>query len=104
MPNWEPLLREIHQLKADWAGSLGDRPGQRPPAGDWRVFLLLGGRGAGKTRTAAELVRHWVETGSAHRIGLIGATAADVRDTMIQGPSGSLSCWACAWGCVPRRW
>jgi hypothetical protein len=55
------------------------------------VFLLLGGRGAGKTRTAAELVRHWVETGQARRIGLIGATAADVRDTMIQGPSGILS-------------
>src|SRR5437660_359674 len=67
------------------------RPGQRPPAGDWRVFLLLGGRGAGKTRTAAELVRHWVETGCARRVGLIGATAADVRDTMIQGPSGILS-------------
>jgi hypothetical protein len=49
------------------------RPGQRPPEGDWRVFLLLGGRGAGKTRTAAELVRHWVESGSARRIGLIGA-------------------------------
>src|SRR5262249_42295417 len=41
----------------------------------------------GKTRTAAELVRHWVETGQARRIGLIGATVADVRDTMIQGPS-----------------
>src|SRR5262245_48068626 len=67
------------------------RPGQRPPEGDWRVFLLLGGRGAGKTRTAAELVRHWVETSQARRIGLIGATAADVRDTMIPGPSGILS-------------
>src|SRR5439155_12915332 len=67
------------------------RPGQRPPAGDWRVFLLLGGRGAGKTRTAAELVRAWVETGQARRIGLIGATAADVRDTMIEGPSGILT-------------
>jgi hypothetical protein len=55
------------------------------------VFLLLGGRGAGKTRTAAELVRHWVETGQARRIGLIGATAADVRDTMIEGPSGIVS-------------
>jgi hypothetical protein len=55
------------------------------------VFLLLGGRGAGKTRTAAELVRHWVETGCARRVGLIGATAADVRDTMIQGPSGILT-------------
>jgi hypothetical protein len=67
------------------------RPAQRPPEGDWRIFLLLGGRGAGKTRTAAELVRHWVETRQARRIGLIGATAADVRDTMIQGESGILT-------------
>jgi hypothetical protein len=67
------------------------RPGQRPPADDWRVFLLLGGRGAGKTRTAAELVRHWVESGQARYVGLVGATAADYRDTMILGPSGILS-------------
>jgi phage terminase large subunit-like protein len=55
------------------------------------VFLLLGGRGAGKTRTAAELVRYWVESGQARRVGLIGATAADYRGTMILGPSGILS-------------
>lgn len=67
------------------------RPAQRPPDGDWRTWLLLGGRAAGKTRTAAELVRHWAESGQARRIGLVAPTAADYRDTMIQGPSGILS-------------
>lgn len=67
------------------------RAAQRPPAGDWRTWLLLGGRAAGKTRTAAELVRHWAETGQARRIGLVAPTAADYRDTMIQGPSGILA-------------
>src|SRR5262245_37542321 len=55
------------------------RPGQRPPAGDWRTWLLLMGRGAGKTRAAAEWVRHRVEAGLARRFALVGATAADVR-------------------------
>jgi Terminase large subunit, T4likevirus-type, N-terminal len=67
------------------------RAAQRPPAGDWRTWLLLGGRAAGKTRAAAELVRHWVESGQARRIGLVAPTAADYRDTMIQGPSGLLA-------------
>jgi hypothetical protein len=67
------------------------RAAQRPPEGDWRTWLLLGGRAAGKTRTAAELVRHWAESGEARRIGLVAPTAADYRDTMIQGPSGILT-------------
>ena len=64
---------------------------QRPPAGDWRTWLLLMGRGAGKTRSAAEWVRHRVETGAARRIALVGATAADVRDVMVEGQSGILA-------------
>ena len=60
------------------------RANQRPPAGDWRTWLLLMGRGAGKTRSAAEWVRHRVESGAARRIALVGATAADVRDTMVE--------------------
>jgi hypothetical protein len=66
------------------------RPAQRPPEGDWRTWLLLGGRAAGKTRTAAEWVRDEVRRG-ARRIGLVAPTAADYRDTMIQGPSGLLA-------------
>jgi phage terminase large subunit-like protein len=67
------------------------RDSQRPPAGDWRTWLYLAGRGAGKTRAAAEWVRHRVEAGKASRIALVGPTAADVRDTMVEGPSGLLA-------------
>jgi Terminase large subunit, T4likevirus-type, N-terminal len=67
------------------------RPSQRPPAGDWRTWLVLAGRGFGKTRSAAEWIRHRVETGAAHRVALVGATAADVRDVMVEGPSGILA-------------
>ena len=64
------------------------RPNQRPPAGEWRTWLLLMGRGTGKTRSAAEWVRAEVESGRARRLALVGATAADVRDVMIEGSSG----------------
>jgi phage terminase large subunit-like protein len=67
------------------------RPAQRPPAGDWRTWLLLMGRGAGKTRAAAEWVRLRVESGASRRLALVGPTAADVRDTMVEGDSGILA-------------
>ena len=66
------------------------RPAQLAPAGEWRVWLILAGRGFGKTRSGAEWVRGEVEAGRAGRIALVGATAADVRDTMIEGESGLL--------------
>jgi phage terminase large subunit-like protein len=67
------------------------RAAQRPPGGDWRTWLILAGRGFGKTRTGAEWVRHLVESGAARRIALVGATAGDVRDVMVEGPSGILA-------------
>jgi hypothetical protein len=68
------------------------RSNQRPPSDrTWRTLLALGGRGSGKTRTGAELVRWWAESKQATCIGLIGATSADVRDTMILGESGLLA-------------
>lgn len=67
------------------------RPSQLPPKGDWRVWLLLAGRGFGKTRSGAEFVRARVEAGLASRIALVGPTAADVRDVMIEGDSGLLA-------------
>jgi len=73
---------------ADW--SLWARPAQLAPDGDWRIWLILAGRGFGKTRTGAEWVRQQVENGTARRIALVGATAADVRDTMVEGESGLL--------------
>ncbi len=66
------------------------REKQIAPEGDWRTWLILAGRGFGKTRTGAELVREWA-AGGAKRIALVGATAADVRDVMIEGESGILA-------------
>ncbi len=77
---------------AAWA-----RPEQRLPPGDWDTWLLLAGRGFGKTRTGAEAVRELVETGQARAVALIAPTAADARDVMVLGKSGIVACsppWA----------
>lgn len=60
--------------------------------GDWVVWLILAGRGFGKTRTGAEQVIRWAREDRRARIALVGRTAADVRDTMIEGESGILAC------------
>ena len=72
------------------------RRDQWPPAGDWLVWLLLGGRGAGKTRAGAEWVRAIALglppfAGERCRIALVGETFADVREVMIEGVSGLLA-------------
>ncbi len=64
------------------------RPAQLPPPGDWRIWLLLGGRGSGKTRSAAEWIISEIASGRARSVALVGRTAADVRDVMVEGPSG----------------
>jgi len=61
-----------------------------PPPGDWRTWLILAGRGWGKTRTGAEWVLDRIEDGY-ERIALVGPTAADVRDVMVEGESGLLA-------------
>jgi phage terminase large subunit-like protein len=77
------------KIKYDWAYRA--RPGQLPPSGDWRVWLLLAGRGFGKTRTGAEFVRARVGARTARRIALVAPTAADARDVMVEGESGLLA-------------
>ena len=67
------------------------RQNQTPPNGLWTAWILLAGRGFGKTRTGAEWVRSQVESGCAGRIALVARTPAEIRDTMIQGESGILS-------------
>jgi phage terminase large subunit-like protein len=73
----------------DW--SFWARPDQLEPAGSWRTWLMRSGRGAGKTRAGAETVRNWVERGIYDRVHLVGRTDADVRETMVEGPSGLLT-------------
>lgn len=84
--------REVVRLCFDWDSWA--RPDQRPPEGVWSKWLLMGGRGAGKTRAGAEWVRGAVE-GRAHyapapsgQIALIGETFADAREVMVDGVSG----------------
>jgi phage terminase large subunit-like protein len=97
------LPTEIRHRLADalenswWAKA---RPNQLPPPGEWSTWLLLAGRGFGKTRVLSEMVNHWATTGQCGRIALVAATAADARDVMIEGESGILEC-APSW-CRPH--
>ena len=73
-------------------------PHQLPPKGDWRSWVIMGGRGAGKTRAGAEWVRAQVEgarpldAGRCRRVALVGETIEQVREVMIFGDSGILAC------------
>lgn len=67
------------------------RPNQRPPLGEWRIWLLLAGRGFGKTRTIKEWADHRAKAQAGSRGAIVGATAADVRDILVDGPSGFLA-------------
>lgn len=63
---------------------------QKPPpdVANWRNWLFLGGRGAGKTRAGAEWVRFAVNHCGVGRVALVGPTLTDVREVMIEGVSG----------------
>ncbi|WP_041535847.1 DNA-packaging protein [Parvibaculum lavamentivorans] len=78
--------KEVRLLSDDWR--FWAREDQLAPEGGWTTWLVLGGRGAGKTRAGAEWVAAEVAAGRAGRIALIGETLADAREVMIDGPSG----------------
>ncbi|MBO6757730.1 MAG: DNA-packaging protein [Roseibium sp.] len=86
---------ELRFLLTDWP--LFAHAHQMPPPGDWDLWLLIGGRGAGKTRAGAEWIRahasghSWARPRPAGRIALVGETYADVREVMIEGTSGLLA-------------
>ena len=80
---------EAEELLHRW--HLWARPSKLPPPGDWRVWLLMAGRGFGKTRAGAEWVRGFAESGAARSIALVGDTEEDVRQVMVEGPSGLLA-------------
>lgn len=79
----------INALVHDW--QLWARDDQLPPQGPWLTWLLLGGRGAGKTRAGAEWVRLVALDNSDARIALIGETLGDARSVMVEGVSGLLA-------------
>ena len=72
-----------------WSGAVGARK-QKAPEGDWAVWLLMAGRGFGKTRAGAEWVRERVSRGEGRRVALVAPTPDDVRNVMVEGVSGLL--------------
>lgn len=75
-PNWEPEGRPPLQ------------PHQQPPAGDWDLWVLAGGRGSGKTEGAARYFAQWMRQHPGHRGRIIGPTLGDVVESCVLGPSG----------------
>lgn len=82
-------MNDLEKAAAAWAWELVARREQLPPRDPWSIWLVKAGRGWGKTRVGAEWVRSMAQPGA--RIALVGPTAADVRDVMIEGESGLLS-------------
>jgi phage terminase large subunit-like protein len=88
-------LREVSDAEAALILNLWEmwaRPEQLlPPGTDWSTWLILAGRGWGKTQCGSHAVNKLVGDYGYRRIALIGDTAAEVRDVMVEGPSGILA-------------
>jgi phage terminase large subunit-like protein len=90
---WSEAKHEA--FRASWG--IWSRPSQQAPDGDWRVWLLMAGRGFGKTRAGAEWVLDLAGEAAAAgkpppRIALVGSTADEARAVMVEGSSGILAC------------
>lgn len=79
------------QAAARYEWPLWARPDQLEPEGDHRYFMACAGRGWGKTRAGTEWVRSQIESGKASRAIIVAATAGDLRDTLVEGPSGLMT-------------
>jgi phage terminase large subunit-like protein len=82
------IRRHVFNVRRDW--TIAGRQEQKPPAGDWHTWLVMGGRGSGKTRAGAEWV-HGLATGAGAkglRIAMVAETLGDAREVMIDGVSG----------------
>lgn len=90
---WERMTTlspgDLEALLFTWA--VWARPKQLPPPEPWTYWMLKAGRGYGKTRAGAEMVRQWNAEGWRY-VNLVGATADDARDIMVEGESGVLAC------------
>lgn len=86
----QPELQAALAARGKWLSQA--RPDQiTPPGNDWPVWLALAGRGWGKTRTGAEDVAWFACANPGVRIAIVAPTAADARDTCVEGESGLLA-------------
>jgi phage terminase large subunit-like protein len=97
LPDEESALAYLSREKSDDPDDEGDPLGEARLAWlaerghyDWLIWLILAGRGWGKTRTGAEDVVKFALEHPGSRIALVAATYADGRDTMVEGESGIL--------------
>ena len=81
-----PTLRHLRRALSDWR--LTGRREQQAPAGDWRIWVMMGGRGSGKTRAGAEWTHAVALAVPGARIALVAETLGDAREVMIDGVSG----------------
>jgi len=86
--------QQRRSLSTHWR--LWAHEGQLPPAGEWQCWLILAGRGFGKTRAGAEWIRAIAESDPAARIALVGASLGEARSVMVEGDSGLLNIARCA--------
>ncbi len=86
----EIARREAERLNGlpEWDWRRNARKEQLKPDGDWLVWLILAGRGWGKTRAAVEFVNAEVEAGRARRIAIVAENEDDGRNVIVEGPSG----------------
>lgn len=93
-------LSEAEQAELRWFWHFWARENQKAPPGAWNTWLVLAGRGYGKTRMGSEWIRENATGGTPlspppsgwKRIALVAETAADARDVMVLGDSGILAC------------
>lgn len=85
----EQILQLTNQLKYRW--DFWARPEQLPPPGNWLVWLILAGRGWGKTRTGAEFIKKRVLEENAQEIIIAARTPTELREYCIEGKSGILN-------------
>lgn len=83
--NGDPIVR----AQESWRATA--RPNQLTPPGDWNVWLVMAGRGFGKTRIGAEDSADYLLNHPGHRLAIVAPTFADARDTCIEGESGLLA-------------
>ena len=79
-----------HRSQSSWFETQA-RPSQRPPDGDWRIWVLLAGRGYGKTRVLVEWAKRMADSMPGSRGAIVAATAADARDVLAEGPAGFIA-------------
>jgi phage terminase large subunit-like protein len=82
-------LQNAEAVDGDWSNWAHD--GQKCPSGDWRTWVIMAGRGFGKTRAGAEWVAGLVDGRPDLRIALVGATIDEARRVMVDGESGLLN-------------